>query len=146
MAAPVCCDTSFLFSLYGRDGNTTRATAAAKRADQPVTLTAFNEFELLNAIHLAVFRQVLPPSEGTTIIAAFESDLANGNLVMANCNLSQVLTEAKRLSVINTPTGGYRSFDILHVAAAVQLSAKTFFSFDDNQRTLAQTVGLKVQP
>jgi predicted nucleic acid-binding protein len=146
MAAAVCCDTSFLFSLYGRDGNTTRAATAAKRSDQPISLTAFNEFELLNAIHLAVFRQLLSPPAGATIIAAFEADLANGNLIIANCNLSQILTEAKRISATNTPIGGFRSFDILHVAAAVQLSAKVFFTFDDNQRALARTVGLKVQP
>jgi predicted nucleic acid-binding protein len=146
MAAPACCDTSFLFSLYGRDANSPRAAAAAKRAAQPISLTAFNEFELLNAIRLAVFRRLLPPAAGATIIAAFESDLAQGNLVIANCNLSQVLTEAKRLSATNTPNGGYRSFDILHVAAASHLSAKIFLSFDDQQRALAQSVGLKVLP
>lgn len=42
-------------------------------------------------------------------------------------------------SVIRT-----RSFDILHVAAALELGAEEFWSFDKRQRNLAATVGLRV--
>ena len=143
MADVVSCDTSFLFSLYGQDGNTRRALLLASRLGEPVTLTAFNEFEFLNAIHLAVFRKVFSSTSRATLRAAFEADLAAGRLVVENCNLAQVLAEARRLSSIHTETGGYRSFDILHVAAALLLSAKTFFTFDENQRRLASAAGLK---
>ena len=37
-----------------------------------------------------------------------------------------------------------RSFDILHVAAAVELGATEFWSFDKRQRSLAREVGLRV--
>jgi hypothetical protein len=43
-------------------------------------------------------------------------------------------------------TEGYRSFDILHVAAALASEAEEFLTFDERQRTLATAEGLKVKP
>ena len=140
------CDTSFLFSLYGRDANTTRAVAAVTTLAQPLTLTLFNEFELLNAIRFALFRQLLSATAGASMIAAFEADISSGRLLIDRTNLTSVLGEAKRLSSAHTQTGGHRSFDILHVAAASHLSAGAFLSFDSNQRALAKSAGLKVLP
>ena len=142
----VCCDTSFLFSLYGRDAHTPRAATAVTRLGQALTLTLLNEYELLNAVRFAVFRQVLPTTAGASIIAAFEADLATGKLIVEQCNLTLVLGEAKRLSSAHTLAGGHRSFDILHVASAVHLTAGAFLSFDANQRALAKTAGLRMQP
>jgi predicted nucleic acid-binding protein len=36
--------------------------------------------------------------------------------------------------------------DILHVATALHLGAKTILTFDVRQKTLAESVGLKVGP
>ena len=44
------------------------------------------------------------------------------------------------------PTLGTRSLDLLHVAAALVLDTKVFFSFDDRQRKAAASEGLKVKP
>jgi predicted nucleic acid-binding protein len=52
---------------------------------------------------------------------------------------------AARLSEQHSATVGSRSFDILHVAVAKCLRAKTFVSFDRRQRTLAAAVGLTVE-
>jgi hypothetical protein len=41
---------------------------------------------------------------------------------------------------------GVRSLDILHVAIAMSLGARTFLSFDDRQRALATRAGLTVVP
>jgi predicted nucleic acid-binding protein len=139
-----CCDTSFLFSLYGRDAHTTRALAIVTKLGQPLTLTLLNEYELLNAVRFAIFRQVLPAAAGASIIAAFAADMATGRLVTDRANLTLVLEEAKRLSAVYTQTAGHRSFDVLHVAAASHLAAETFLSFDANQRALAKSVGLKL--
>ena len=38
---------------------------------------------------------------------------------------------------------GVRTLDTLHVAAALELNAAEFWTFDDRQRKLAQAVGLK---
>jgi hypothetical protein len=39
-----------------------------------------------------------------------------------------------------------RTLDVLHVAAALLLEAKTLASFDDRQRRLAAGVGLQLLP
>ncbi len=142
----VCCDTSFLFSLYGRDAHTERALGLVTKLSAPLTLTLLNDYELRNAVRFGVFRRVIGATAGAEIIAAFDSDLAGGKLNLDPTNLTQVMHEAKRLSAAYTETAGHRSFDILHVAAASHLKARIFLSFDANQRELARAVGLKTMP
>ena len=48
-----------------------------------------------------------------------------------------------KVSKLRTFAGGHRSFDILHVATAVDLDAREFLSFDANQNELATAEGLK---
>jgi len=49
-----------------------------------------------------------------------------------------------RLARIHAPSLGCRTLDILHVAAALELGAKEFWTFDERQAKLAKAVGLKV--
>ena len=142
----VCCDTSFLFSLYGWDAHTDRALALVTKLSAPLTLTPLNDYELRNAVRFGVFRKVLEETAGAGILAAFDSDFANSRLILNQTNLTSVVNEAKRLSATYTAVAGHRSFDILHVAAASHLGAKRFLSFDTNQRSLAQAAGLKTMP
>ena len=146
MPGAVCCDTSFLFSLYGRDVHSPRAAAEVLRLGRPIALTAPGEYELLNAIRLALFRGLLPEPAGISMIASIEADLAIGRLVLESGNLAQIFTEAKRLSALHTARGGHRALDVLLVAAAVQIKAEIFLTFDANQRVLAEEAGLKVRP
>jgi len=141
---PVCCDTSILFSLYGNDAHTPRAIAWIRRLARPLTLSRINQYELANALRFAEFRQFLAQGKAAAYLADFEADIAAGKLVVEICNLADVVSDAMRLSAAHTLTGGHRSFDILHVAAAVHLGAKEFLTFDDNQRKLAEAEGLKV--
>lgn len=53
---------------------------------------------------------------------------------------------AKALSGDWTPTLGTRTADLLHVAAALELKATAFYSFDAQQARAAQAVGLQVAP
>ena len=78
--------------------------------------------------------------------AAFEADRRSGRLIVVPRNLAAVLSLARQLSAKYTLKEGHRSFDILHVAAALECSSEEFFSFDANQRKLAQAEGLKVNP
>ena len=61
---------------------------------------------------------------------------------------SQYITRAgaDRLRAEYTPVLGVRSLDILHVAIALSLHAKTFLTFDDRQRALAVQAGLIIVP
>jgi predicted nucleic acid-binding protein len=143
MMRAIGCDTSFLFSLYARDVHSHKAERAVKKLAQALTLSIFNEFEFQNALRLSVFRKLLSPADAGAILADFTADVDAGAYVVANCNLTEVLTEAKRLSATYAQRGGHRAFDILHVAAAVHFAADEFWSFDDNQCSLAQAAGLR---
>ena len=54
--------------------------------------------------------------------------------------------EEKEVTTLIPETSGNRSYDILHVAAAMVLSATEFWSFDARQRDLAKAAGLLVGP
>ena len=140
--AVVCCDTSFIYSAYGHDTNTSHALDALKKIRQPITITLLNEFEFLNALRLSIFRRVITSEMAAAIVAAFEADLELGRIVLDQTNLTLLLLEAKRLSSIYTISAGYRTFEIMHVAGALHLKAEKFLSYDLNQRSLAYLVGI----
>jgi predicted nucleic acid-binding protein len=135
----ICADTSFLFSLYGNDGNTPRAVAWMKICRTALTLSILNEYEL----RFGEFRKGIGAGEAALFWAQFEVDRAAARLKVQVCNLADVVDEAKRLSSTYSITGGHRGFDILHVAAALRLNAKQFLTFDANQKKLAEAEGMK---
>lgn len=138
----ICCDTSLLFSVYARDAFTSKALAAVKRLGSPLTLSLFNEFEMLNAVRLSAFRGLMTSAQAAMVISDFEADLAGGRLVVEACNLADIVKEAKHLSAAHSISGGHRAFDIFHVAAALHLGAREFLTFDENQKKLARVEGL----
>ena len=66
-----------------------------------------------------------------------------GVLQTADPSQSNVLLETERLSVCYSERLGTRSLDILHVAMAIVLGSKRFFSFDQRQLKLAKAAGLE---
>lgn len=140
----VCADTSFLFSLYGNDVNSQRAIAWVRQCGQPLVLSSLNEYELSNAFRFAEFRKAIPTGAAGTYLAYVAEAILHGRLLVQTCNLAQVIDEAKRLSASHTLSGGHRSFDVLHVAAALHLKATDFLTFDQNQKRLATAEGLSV--
>lgn len=142
----IAADTSFLFSLYGGDAHTVAARAWAAQARQPILVTALNRYEFGNAVRFAAFRKMVLPSDALASLAAFDADLKSGLLQPASADLSEIVREAARLSEAHTLSGGHRSFDILHVAAARVFRAKLLLSFDLNQRRLAGVLKLPVGP
>ena len=139
-----CCDTSFLYSLYGGDAHTPRAITFLRHIKNSVSVSELNRFELANALRLAFFRKLLSMTQRDLFLEQFERDVLRGLLAVQITNLADVLAEAGRISEARTPAGGHRGFDILHVAAAKIIGATNFLTFDQNQRKLARSVGLKV--
>ena len=143
----VCCDTSFLRSLYGTDVHTPVASAELLRLQAPLLLTSLNLFEFNNSLRFAECRKLLPRGKSTLLQSTMQRDLQAGKVAQAVwCGLAKAMVEAKRLSTGHTLTGGHRSFDVLHVAAAIHLQADVFLTFDANQRSLALSAGLMVCP
>jgi hypothetical protein len=139
-------DTSFLFSLYGNDAHTAAAQGWVRQHQLPIAVSVLCRYEFQNAIRFAAFRQAISPADALASLTAFGSDLQDGHLQPASCDLAALIGDASRLSELHTPSGGHRSFDILHVATARRLKATTFLSFDYNQRKLAAAVRLTVGP
>lgn len=140
----ICCDTSFLFSLYGSDVHSQRAVAWTAQCTAPIRLSALAHYELGNALRFAEFRRVLRRGEAAQYWALFELAVTQGRLMVESCNLADVIDEAKRISATHTLNGGHRAFDILHVASALHLRAAEFLTFDTNQKKLAKAEGLNV--
>jgi len=139
-------DTSFLFSLYVPQAHTTRAVAYLATQKEPLLLTSLNRFELTNAIQLALFRKTILARHAQAALAAVEEDLGTGATVLVPCDWAAVHGRASKIAVQYTGKGGYRGFDILHVATALELGSKEFLTFDAQQTLLAKAAGLNVKP
>ena len=80
------------------------------------------------------------------MLADLQSDIDSGLVEIIPVDWAKVHSRAEQLSAQHTGKAGYRAFDILHVATALELEAKQFLSFDGGQSALAKAVGLKVKP
>ncbi|HEX4645222.1 MAG TPA: type II toxin-antitoxin system VapC family toxin [Verrucomicrobiae bacterium] len=109
-------------------------------------LTPLVLLELRNAVNRAVQRQRITVAERDALWQDVEADIAAGFLVLTPIAADELHHQARRLSDRYTPTLGTRSLDLLHVAAALILQARQFFSFDDRQRKAAASEGLRVKP
>lgn len=139
-------DTSFLFSLYAQDANTAQAARAAESDGATFLLTDLQRYELRNALRLSVFRGHLAEPACQRLLRQVSDDLEQGAFLVVPVAWRQVFAAAEALSADHTGDLGTRSFDILHVAAAVTLGAQAFYTFDVRQKALAKKAGLKVRP
>ena len=135
-------DTSFIFSLYVSDSNSTEAAKRIERLPLPVSITPLGELELVNALQLRVFRKELLPAEIHAAHAAFRADLGNGVLLMRPL-METIYGEASRIATKWVARLGTRTLDIIHVACALAMEAETFSTFDERQAKLARAVGLR---
>jgi predicted nucleic acid-binding protein len=134
-------ETSFLVSLYTRDANSAAAAACIHEAGGPFPLTSFGEVELTNAIELRLFRREITAAEERAALADVASHLASG--VFSALPTPAVMYDmARQLSRKHTAALGTRTLDILHVASALVLEAKSFYTFDRKQAQLARAAGL----
>jgi predicted nucleic acid-binding protein len=139
----VYADTSFLFSLYVPDTNSSATTAIVKRIQPPLLATDFVEFEFVNAINGRIFRKELRASEEQAVLLSFSRDIHAGAIRIAPLSAA-TFVHARRLARVHTPLLGTSALDVLHVASALSLRADSFCTFDKNQAKLAAAVGLRV--
>ena len=136
-------DTSFLVSLYSPDVNSAVAVRAMQASSGDRLVTTFGELEVVNAMQLRIFRKEVSAAQAQSSLDDFEKDLRTG--VFQLRGLPEPLFEqARQLSRRTTAKLGTRTADLLHVAAALELGADYLYSFDQQQRKLAQAVRLKL--
>jgi len=138
-------DASFVVSLYGPDSNFLKASNALQRATGPLFVSALCELESANAFRLRVFRKDATQEEAQRSIDYLDLDL--GSRILERQPLPESsFVRAHRISTQHSDQLGTRGADLLHVAAALELGADEFFSFDLQQRKLASTVGFSLNP
>lgn len=141
-------DTSYLCALYRDQDNSERALALRGKLTDSLPVTPILLWEFRQSARFQAFRfsqdrtKGYPLREAEKMISDLQEDLDNGRVVVLECDLYAVLAQAERISRLRTPSGGHRSFDLLHVATAVELGVSEFWSFDANQNTLARVEGM----
>jgi predicted nucleic acid-binding protein len=133
-------DSSFLVSTCVYDAHT--AETALRMANHPfVSITIFNRAEVANAIHRYVYRGAISAGDALAAWNHFEQDCANG--IWTLVGLPEKTWETSiLLAERHGSTLGVRTLDSLHVACALELKAKRFWTFDGRQARLAEAVGL----
>lgn len=101
-----------------------------------------HELEIRNALRLKRNREEISQAQLKAALADVQADMDSGLFERPAYDLSDMFHEAEALSAKYSAETGARSLDILHVAAAIQIGAKVFVSFDKRQQALARKAGL----
>lgn len=142
-------DTSFLCALYRQQDNSQSALGYRRSMPGPLPVTRLLLWEFRQSARFQAFRHSKNPEvgypleEAERMIAKVDEHIRQDSIKMETCELMAVLVTAERISKAHTFGGGHRSLDLLHVATAIELDARTFLSFDANQTRLAAAEGLE---
>lgn len=138
-------DTSFLLSLLGTDRHTAEAGVVVREHSRPLTLCSINDLELLNAASMAEFQGFKEAGSAALIETMLEAERTAGRLAYPPFNPAKAVARATELSRRHTRAHGHRTYDVLLVAAALELGATDFLTFDERQEKLAEAEGLVVR-
>lgn len=147
-------DTNFLSRLYLERPETAEAEHALAHGRQHglshLPITWLLRIELINSFEQYVFvsrttgRSRVTPEQAAAAQAGFTDDLREGSfLQMREVALVEVLAQAEEMARRHTARHGFRTYDLLHVASALNLACEVFWSFDDRARKLARLEGLE---
>ena len=139
-------DSSFLVSLHHADIHGPRARSFLAKTHFPLFFTPLHRTEVRNALRNVTARGDMRVSELRLAFQQIDEDLREGILVHTPVEWTNVFRRADELSQTHATREGQRTIDLLHVAIALEVRAKTFLSFDNRQRKLARAAGLEVKP
>jgi predicted nucleic acid-binding protein len=137
----VYADTSFFVSLYlpdRRSAETERRMGSKPR----IWFTPLHRAEWMHAVAQHVFRKEITALEARRAQAELQRDLGGGVWLKAGLP-EDVWETCAALARRYGPRLGVRTLDSLHVAAALGLEAKAFWTFDERQAKLAAAAGLQ---
>lgn len=136
-------DTSFFVSLYVKDTHSTTADQMLRGGERP-PITPLHAAEWTHAIAQHVFRRQMTVAEADRLHREFDDDCAAR--IWQTISVPETAIEicadlGRRLG----PKLGVRTLDSLHVACAIELNTKRFWTFDDRQKKLAKAAGLDIR-
>jgi predicted nucleic acid-binding protein len=134
-------DTSFFVSLYIPDVHSPEAER--RMASRPVVwLTPFHVAEWTHAVEQQVFRRVASRTEADQSYERFQQH-RESSLWVEVALPESAFDVCAQLARRHGARLGLRTLDTLHVAAALELKAERFWTFDERQKSLARTMGLR---
>ena len=136
-------DSSVLAAFYLAEPH----SAAARKAVAGVPVvpyTAFHHLEVRNAFRLLVGWKRMTAAQSASVLSRLEEDIAAGRLAQTHVSLDAVFLRAEELSERYSRRRLTRSLDVLHVAAALELSCPRFVTLDTRQSRLAAACGFNV--
>ncbi len=143
---PIYAESSFLVSLILQDSNTDQAVQLAAGLKGPLAFNSLLKLEVFNAIQLKIAEGKIDAPRAAQCEVKMAELLELGMWRATEPVWERVIQRSIGLSKAHTSSKKTRSFDILHVAAAVELGATEFWTFDKRQRALAAEAGLRVNP
>ena len=139
----VYADSSFFVSLYVSDIHTPEVERRLLAA--PVLwLTPLHRAEFAHAIEQHVFRGAASRSEADRLIQKFQQHRSQG-LWMEAAVPEHAFEVCAQLARQHAARLGTRTLDSLHVASALELRADEFWTFDERQKKLARSAGLRAR-
>jgi predicted nucleic acid-binding protein len=142
-------DTSFLASLYlAHDGNHGAALAVATAWKTPPRLiyTPLAQLELRNVMARGEHQRRMTPGDTRACLQLVKEDITSGMLDARPLRAYEWLDASQKAIEQVTPLTGTRTLDAMHIALANLNGAKTFLSFDANQRKAAKASGFALLP
>ncbi|MEW6687713.1 MAG: type II toxin-antitoxin system VapC family toxin [Pseudomonadota bacterium] len=136
-------DPSALLKLYVHQAESAAVGAWRARTPGALAVTHHGRVEIVNAICLAAFRGAITHEAMRDALDSFDEDFAAGRCIQADLLWRAALQRAAGLSRKHTPLLGCRTLDVLHVACALELGLRRFLTFDERQRQLARSAGLR---
>jgi predicted nucleic acid-binding protein len=137
----VYADTSFFVSLYLTDRHSTEAER--RLASRPTLwMTPLHVAEWTHAVEQHVFRRTISRSEADLFLQRFHDHRARG-LWRETALPERTFEVCAQLGQRFGARLGVRTLDSLQVAAALELKADRFWTFDQRQEKLAKAAGLK---
>ena len=133
-------DSSFLVSAYISDANSTEAELRPTLGAS-ILVTQFHHAELANAVYQFAFRGTLREAEARQAFDNFIMDCDRGIWEIIGLP-DDVFHASIKLTQQHGFRLGVRTLDTLHVAAALELEATRFWTFDQRQMRLAEAAGL----
>jgi len=138
----VYADSSFLVSIYVTDVHTPEVLRRLSKHPR-LWFTPFHEVEISHAIAQQVFQGRMADARANRVYQELSRDCATGVWALTGFP-EAAFTKSAALARSYVAKLGTRTLDSLHVAAALELQAQHFWTFDERQAKLAKAAGLKV--
>jgi len=140
-------DASFIVAAFSHDDeHNRRAWKWWGRHGGAIHATRLALFESENTIRGFPVAGRCTSTEAEHWIEGIQRAVLEGMIERREAPFHRVLPLARRLSLHHTVQSTFGAMDILHVAAALEINASEFLSFDEKQNEMAEQEGLATLP